>query len=66
MVKARLSMNNLDKLKEIINSGDDEELLRWMERYAYWFDPGGYFTEDEWRKHCEEEYEETEDECKRS
>lgn len=54
-------MNNLDKLKEIINSGDDEELFRWMERFAYWFDPGGYFTEDEWREHCEEEYEESEE-----
>lgn len=61
MVKARIRMNNIDKLKEIIKSGDDEELFRWMEGFAYWFDPGGYFDEYEWRRYCEEEYKETEE-----
>lgn len=49
-------MTNLEKLIEIIKSNNGVELYNWMERFAYWFDPGGYFDAQYWAIYSEEEY----------
>lgn len=51
-------MTNLEKLIEIIKSNNEVELYNWMERFAYWVDPGGYFDTGYWTLYSEEEYRE--------
>lgn len=48
-------MTNLEKLIEIIKSNNGVELYNWMEDFAYWVDPGGYFDVELWVKYSEEE-----------
>ena len=49
-------MTNLEKLIEIMKSNNGDELYIWMEKFAYWVDPGGYFDPGQWVKYTEEEY----------
>lgn len=49
-------MTNLEKLIEIIKSNNGVELYNWMERFAYWVDPGGYFDVGDWVEYSEKEY----------
>ena len=49
-------MTNLEKLIEIIKSNNRVELYNWMERFAYWVDPGGYFDIGNWAEYSKEEY----------
>ena len=51
-------MTNLEKLYEIVINKDEDGLYEWLEEFAYWFDPGGWwnkdsakdnFLDDEWR-----------------
>ena len=48
-------MTNLEKLIEIIKSNNGVELYNWMERFAYWVDPGGYFDVEQWAEYSKEE-----------
>ena len=49
-------MTNLEKLIEIMKSNNGVELYNWMEKFAYWFDPDGYFDPGQWAEYSEEEY----------
>ena len=52
-------MTNLEKLYEIVAAEDEDKLYEWLEEFAFWFDPGGWwdkdstkddFLDDEWRE----------------
>lgn len=36
-------MTNLDILYKAVNENDQLTLFKWLEDYALWFDPGGYW-----------------------
>lgn len=36
-------MTNLDALYKAVDEKDQLTLLKWLEDYALWFDPGGYW-----------------------
>lgn len=47
-------MTNLEKLKEISNEAD---LIKWLELFAIWFDPGGWCDDSVVEMFLNEEYE---------
>ena len=49
-------MTNLEKLIEIMKSNNGVELYNWMKKFAYWFDPDGYFDPGLWAEYSEKEY----------
>lgn len=48
-------MTNLEKLKQIINQ-DDKELIKWLEHFWEWCDPGGWYEERVLRMYLNDEY----------
>ena len=40
-------MTKLLELEKIIKESNTEALLNWLEEYALWFDPAGWWDEEE-------------------
>lgn len=49
-------MTNLEKLIEIIESNNGVELFNWMDKFANWVDPGGYFDVKDWAEYSQAKY----------